>query len=57
MSNFLPGKKTYVLGLVSIAWGLASAWFPDLGPLPMAEDPMMMILGGATAMGLRKGIN
>ncbi len=54
--NILPGKKTYILGIVSIAWGIASAWLPDLGGLPMAEDPMMMIMGGLTAMGLRKGV-
>lgn len=54
--NFLPGKKTYILGLASVLWGAASAWFPDLGPMPIADDPMMVIMGGLTAMGLRKGM-
>lgn len=56
MLDFLPGRKTYILGLASVVWGAASAWFPDLGAIPVADDPMMVIMGGLTAMGLRKGM-
>lgn len=55
MLNFLPGKKTYIIGAVSVLWGVASMLI-DLGPLPMAEDPMQMIMVGLTALGLRKGM-
>lgn len=55
MLDFLPGKKTYVIGIVSVLWGIASM-VTDLGPLPMAEDPMQMIMVGLTALGLRKGM-
>ena len=54
--NFLPGKKTYIIGVASVLWGAASAWMSDLGPLPMAEDPMQMIMTGLGLLGLRKGM-
>ena len=57
MLNFLPGKKTYVIGSLMIAWGLASALLPDLGMMPMAEDPARAILEGMGLLGLRKAIS
>jgi len=55
--DFLPGKKTYIIGTLMIAWGLASAFIVDLGGMPMAEDPMARIMEGLALLGLRKAVN
>lgn len=57
MLDFLPGKKTYVIGGLMIIWGLASAFIGDLGGMPMAEDPMARIMEGLALLGLRKAVN
>lgn len=57
MLDFLPGKKTYIVGTLLIAWGLASAFLPDLGMMPISEEPTKAILEGMALLGLRKAIN
>ena len=57
MLNFFPGYKTYIIGGLMIAWGLASAFFPDLGLMPAAEEPTRAIMEGLALLGLRKAIN
>ncbi len=56
MLDFLPGKKTYIVGGLMVVWGLASAFLPDLGAMPVADDPMTIILEGFGLMGLRRGV-
>ena len=58
MLDFLPGKKTYLVGAFSILWGLLSAFMPEaMTQVPVADDPMQAILIGLTALGLRKGMS
>ena len=57
MLDFLPGKKTYIVGTIMIAWGLASAFLPDLGMMPVADEPTRAIMEGLALLGLRKAIN
>lgn len=56
MLDFLPGKKTYIIGALMIAWGLASALLPDLGMMPVADNPTQAIMEGLALFGLRKAI-
>ena len=58
MLNFMPGKKTYTVGVVMVVWGLASLFIPEffVSGLPMAEDPQMVILQGLGLLGLRKAV-
>jgi len=54
--DFAEGKKTYMVGALMIAWGLASALLPDLGIMPVADEPTKAILEGLALFGLRKAI-
>lgn len=57
MLNIFPGYKTYIIGGLMIAWGIASAFFPDLGLMPVAEEPTRAIMEGFALLSLRKAIN
>lgn len=57
MFNFLPGKKTYIGGWLMIISAVAQfgrfvAGEPDIDP----SAAWMLLLGGWTAIGLRKGM-
>ncbi len=53
MLNFMPGYKTYFVGVVLIVKGLIGMFLPDSG---VSSDPMMDIQLGLVALGLRKAI-
>ncbi len=57
MLNFLPGKKTYVTGLIMVAIGALSGLFPEYLPAGIVVDnPAQLLLEGIGFITVRKGI-
>ncbi len=52
MLNFLPGSKSYIVGLLLVAKGVAGYLWPDVAP----GDPNQDVLMGMGILGLRKAI-
>ena len=57
--DFLPGKKTYIVGFVMLAYGALSGLVPEMFQMvniPAAIDPGRAIMEGLAVLTLRKGI-
>lgn len=50
--DLLPGKKTYIMGVVAIVWGI-TGWALDFLDPPTAREA---VWAGLTAIALRLGI-
>ena len=53
--NLIPGKKTYMTGIIAIATGVTAVVYPSLLPLEIG-DPGELIVIGLGLIFLRKGI-
>lgn len=55
--NVLPGKKTYLTGVIMLVVGLLSGLYPDLLPAGVVVDnPAQLVLEGIGFITVRKGI-
>jgi len=55
--NFLPGKKTYLTGVIMVMLGALSGLFPEYLPAAVVVDnPAQLLLEGIGFITVRKGI-